>query len=131
MYPAGLTPYDSDIGSKGETPLPMQDTTQSSRDKKAQLKPVSFDDYHTLWRGIATSIHSYRDPNDCEYGILVNQTTVAIIVFSVLNLLEADLCLNQVHCTDGQMTTELQNKSSIETAPLEQRVNQYVINACT
>ena len=29
------------------------------------------------------------------------------------------------------MTTELQNKSSIETAPLEQRVNQYVINVCT
>lgn len=64
---AGLTPYDSDMG---EAPLPMQDTPQSSRDKKTQLKPVSFDDYHTLWRGIATSIHSYRDPNDCEYVII-------------------------------------------------------------
>lgn len=38
----------------------------ASREKKVQLKPVSFDDYYTLWRGIATSIHGYKENNNCK-----------------------------------------------------------------
>ncbi len=67
IYAAGLTPYDSESG--GVTPLPLDsfaDTLRESGKPKARLKPVSFDDYFTLWKGIATSIHGYKEPNECK-----------------------------------------------------------------
>ena len=39
--------------------------------KKVPFKFISFDDYHVLWRGIATSIVDYKksDENDCEFDL--------------------------------------------------------------
>ena len=37
-----------------------------SRERSTYLKPVSFDNYYTLWKGIATSIHGYKEPNGCK-----------------------------------------------------------------
>jgi hypothetical protein len=67
LYAAGLTPYDSESG--GVTPIESfnADTAPVSREKRAHLKPVSFDDYYALWKGIATSIHGYKKPNHCKY----------------------------------------------------------------
>ena len=66
VFVAGLTPYDSESG--GVTPFPsVVGTPKENRGRMTKLKPVSFDDYYTLWRGIATSIHGYKDPNDCEF----------------------------------------------------------------
>lgn len=69
---AGLPPYDSDSGAVTPMDDPSADMPKVSREMKAQLKPVSFDDYYTLWRGIATSIHGYREPNHCESPITVS-----------------------------------------------------------
>lgn len=104
---AGLTPYDSESG--GVTPLPLDsfaDTLRESGKQKARLKPVSFDDYFTLWKGIATSIHGYKEPNE------------------FLDLLKTDVYLNRVHHRDGETMTD---KSHTKTADLEQRVNQHVL----
>lgn len=48
--------------------------------------------------------------------------------FVVLDLLDTDVYLDQVHCKNGDAKMGLQHKSLIEAAPLEQRVNQYVLN---
>ena len=69
---AGLTPYDSESG--GVTPMTpdlflTSHRDSASRERKVKLKPVSFDDYHTLWRGIATSIHGYKENNNCKVHV--------------------------------------------------------------
>jgi hypothetical protein len=46
--------------------------------------------------------------------------------FTVLDLLESDVYLSKVHCKNSENMMGLQHKPLIETAPLEQRVNQYV-----
>lgn len=46
--------------------------TKSRRKREVPVKFVSFNDYHALWRGIATSIVNYDKPreNDCKFLLL-------------------------------------------------------------
>ena len=69
--PAGLAPYDENEGVSPEESFVKKPPSAASR-PRAKLrrhrtpKPVSFDDYHALWKGIATSLTSYQQPNSCE-----------------------------------------------------------------
>ncbi len=83
---AGLQPYEAveaqtESRAAGDVSLPstpaspgMQRLRSSRRRRRrSQLaKPISFDDYHTLWKGIATSVTTYRQPNICKSHIGVN-----------------------------------------------------------
>lgn len=125
MYAAGLTPYDMLTESGGRSPMTPD---AASRERSIQVKPVSFDDYHTLWRGIATSITGYRKPNDCKllklaHGPLDLHHKLTVLI--VLNLLENDVHLNHVHCKADQMVGwRPDQKQPIETTSLEQRVTE-------
>lgn len=108
IFVAGLTPYDSDSSgwtpTPGRTPLRIEDD-RLTREKNVQLKPVSFDDYHMLWRGIATSITGYQKPNNCRrlYRNCYCSYVIIMIFFPVLSLLENDQHLSHVHCRGDQM----------------------------
>ncbi len=41
------------------------DGCNDGREGKDRVNLVSFDDYHALWRGIATSITGYKPSDDC------------------------------------------------------------------
>ena len=62
-----MTPYEV---SGNTTPnIPERPTTNATVDeRKDQVKMISFDDYHALWKGIATSITGHKKTNlDCKF----------------------------------------------------------------
>ena len=70
---AGLPPHESEdeipagkppsLSGSGVTKLTSQSQIGKQRSKAV---PVSFDDYHSLWKGIATSVTSYNQQDDCK-----------------------------------------------------------------
>ncbi len=77
---AGLPAYEANEDYRTE-PHPVRPDRPSSTPgkrvgsgrrprRKQATKPISFDDYHALWKGIATSVTTYRQPNMCRCGFV-------------------------------------------------------------
>ena len=71
---AGLPPHEGeDEPLEGKPPSlgsgeGRRSTSQSRRGKRRnKAVPISFDDYHALWKGIATSVTSYKQQDECKY----------------------------------------------------------------
>ena len=68
------------------------------------MKPVSYDNYHILWKGIATSITDYKRTNQCK-SLLIHNIPYSvyslwlftIVAHAVTRLLDADTKLGRVH----------------------------------
>lgn len=64
FFVAGLTPYGTDVlSSLNSSPCKTPPTPSTSHQEK--LKQISFDDYHVLWKGLATSVPKYNSHNHC------------------------------------------------------------------
>lgn len=61
-FAAGLPPYE--IDTPPQSPKVSRQTSVSRQTKP--MKPVSYDEYHVLWKGIATSITKYERNNECK-----------------------------------------------------------------
>ena len=69
---AGLTPYEPDTPPQS----PKLTTAETALPISRQAKPaklISYDDYHILWKGIATSVSEYKHNNDRK---LINDMSV-------------------------------------------------------
>ena len=72
-HPAGLPPHEIEeeppvskslslTGSEGKRPESL-----SWRSKRPKAMPISFDSYHALWKGIATSVTTYSQQDSCKW----------------------------------------------------------------
>ena len=81
-FPAGLTPHEEEQGAETEV-MSIESEQKSMQsdmtDKRSLRQPVSFDDYHTLWKGIATSLTVYKQQSKLCMSIHV----VNMFVFSM------------------------------------------------
>lgn len=69
QYIAGLTPYDSHKSlCPSQLSLPINNSPQQTQ---KQFKNIPFDDYHTLWQGLATSVPAYNPSNKCNSAIVI------------------------------------------------------------
>ena len=70
IFSAGVTPFGSETQSRPQSQplsqepitLPLPSSSSTSRIQK--IKPVSFDDYHMLWKGLATSSPSNKQKDN-------------------------------------------------------------------
>ena len=98
---AGLPPHESEDEPLLEGKSPSlrssgdgkRSTSQSRRGKRRV--PISFDDYHALWKGIATSVTSYKQQDECKYMYLPfeveNFIDLAVTVFIGIIIITQDL----------------------------------------
>ncbi len=123
----GLPPYE--IDTPPESPK-LTSQTPVSRQKKP-MKPVSYDDYHVLWKGIATSITKYECNNGCKLfnwpASLLKLTLIVsymsiILQCAVMRLLETDTNLGRAH-----------NKARSQLKTLDTKLEQLSIHtmSCT
>ena len=66
---AGLPPYECEEDGVGRASSPKVTRPPSlprERRKTRKRATISFDEYHALWKGIATSVTEYHRPNPCK-----------------------------------------------------------------
>ena len=79
---AGLSPYEFDEDQASPTGEMSKDNTHSlqpsSKPTSTQLhqKYVSYDEYLTFWKGIATSVTDYKQINQCRWRTCGSYGTV-------------------------------------------------------
>ena len=67
---AGLPPFEVKVDEgegKHAVKIPLASARQRSSERKRRpVKPISFDDYYTLWKSIATSLPSEEKRHPCK-----------------------------------------------------------------
>ncbi len=84
---AGLTPFEPDTPPQSPHRTVNENETSVSTQGKP-MKPVSYDDYHILWKGIATSITDYKRTNQCKSFLIhhIPDIVLPVLLLSVQSL---------------------------------------------